>query len=399
MGDNSKTTSPVKNALGINTCSVKHQYAQAYPWLTTTVTRTPGWHSLAFYHNGETLTMVVDDQVASETMGESAHLKNVLIHGGLDAETTDEQPSYWDAIFVTPLIGATLELHDDVEPTSYKPHVEWTQMPSGPPARQGHSAVAYGESFYVYGGERSAYEYSDIWKFNTTAEEWSFVSPLNDTAPPRHDHTAVVYGDAMYVYGGRSPVPLGDFWKFSFADGTWEEMPMSAGMHPRFGHSAVVIDGKMPCMMVYGGYAPAAGGLSQELWSFDFATHEWTLVGPRSFDFDEFGSTPYVADPSDAIMFPADIPNARFSHVAVAKGDRMYVYGGAGGVTMKAAMDDCWYYDCIAKTWTPVYPHTSLPRYDSAAGVIGPYMVVFGGHGATGFLNDLQIIFAQHAGM
>merc|ERR1719491_1635012 len=157
---------------------------------------------------------------------------------------------------------------------------------------------------------------------------------MNDTAPARHDHSAVVYGDAMYIYGGRSPVPLGDFWKYSFVDGTWTSMPTPEGMPARFGHTAVMLGSTM---MVYGGYVAQQGGLTQELWGFDFETMEWTLIGPRSSNFDEDGMKPYVADPADAIMFPAEIPSARFSHVAVAgpSGMGMFIYGGAGGATMK----------------------------------------------------------------
>jgi len=280
--------------------------------------------------------------------------------------------------------------------------VSWTEVTStGPPARQAHSAVVYNSSMYVYGGERSAYEYSDIWKFEPSTEEWTFVSPMNDSAPARHDHSAVVYGDYMYVYGGRGPQPLGDHWRYSFPDCTWEEMPISSGMPARFGHTAVVVNNTM---LVYGGYVASEGGLSDELWSFDFDSMEWTLLGPRDSNFDEYGTTPYVADPSDAIQFPADIPAARFSHVALTVGDGMYIFGGAGGATMKVPLDDAWFYDAIEKTWTPIYETTGLARYDSAVAAYmvhgtSPYMFVFGGHGPAGFLADTQMCFAGHQGL
>lgn len=280
--------------------------------------------------------------------------------------------------------------------------VSWTEVTAtGPPARQAHSAVVYNSSMYFYGGERSAYEYSDIWKFEPMSEEWTFVSPMNDSAPARHDHSAVVYGDYMYVYGGRGPQPLGDHWRYSFPDCTWEAMPTSSGMPARFGHTAVVVNNTM---LVYGGYVASEGGLSDELWSFDFDTMEWTLLGPRDSNFDEYGTTPYVADPSDAIQFPADIPEARFSHVALTVGDGMYIFGGAGGPTMKVPLEDAWFYDAIEKTWTPIYESTGLARYDSAVAAYtihgtSPYMFVFGGHGPSGFLADTQMCFAVHQGL
>mmetsp|Transcript_35126 Transcript_35126/g.48730 ORF Transcript_35126/g.48730 Transcript_35126/m.48730 type:complete len:831 (-) Transcript_35126:206-2698(-) len=405
--DNGKTTSPVNNALGINTCSVRTKYAQAYPWASTHVKRSAGWHSMAFYHNGSELTLMVDNEEVMHQPTKSAVIDNIFIHGGHDAVNNNEAPSYWDSIFVTSFTSnIVLELEDEIQEVSYSSENMWTQISAtGPPARQAHSAVEMNDSFYVYGGERSAYEYSDIWKFNTTTETWNFVSPLNDSAPPRHDHSAVVYDGEMYVYGGRGPIPMGDFWKFSFESRMWIPCPSSPGMAPRFGHTAVVIDSQM---IVYGGYVSTPGGLSDELWSFDFDDYEWTLIGPRTSNFDEMGQTPYVADPSDAIVFPTDIPAARFSHVAVAVDKGMFIYGGAGGVTMKEPLDDSWFYDFHSKQWVPIYPETASvtePRYDAAASILidpkhgSPQMVIFGGHGTSGFLADTQVFFVGYSGL
>eukprot|EP00959_Pyramimonas_sp_CCMP1952_P341601 7155706-Pyramimonas_sp.AAC.1 len=350
---NDKSASPVKNALGINTCSVLAKYAQAYPWASTHINRTVGWHSLAFYQTDNTLVLTVDEEEVLHVPALSSAIGNILIHGGMDA-ASGEAPAYWDSVFVTPYdASVSLELDDAVEPVEYLRDdggsgVRWTPVhAAGPPARQAHSAVAYGDAFYIYGGERSAYEYSDIWRFDVDSERWSFVSPRNDTAPRRHDHSAVVYGDAMFVYGGRGPRPLGDFWMFDFNAQEWTEMPSSPAMAARFGHTAVVIG---DAMLVYGGYVHAAG-LTDELWSFSFSDMEWTLVGPRASNFDEAGATPQVADPFDAILFPAEIPAARFAHVAAAVGSDMVIYGGAGGATMKAPLGDIWRFRTDVKEW------------------------------------------------
>jgi len=252
------------------------------------------------------------------------------------------------------------------------------------------------DGMYIYGGERSSYEYTDVWMYSFTTKEWSFVSPAADTAPARHDHSAVVYNGAMYVYGGRSPKPLGDMWKYSFADKTWTSMPVSKGMAARFGHSAVVA-GKT--MIVYGGYVHEQGVLSNEIWEFDLETEVWTQVGPRHDNFMDGDEKEYIADPKDAIIFPAIIPAARFSHVAMVGGSPeepfMFMFGGAGGASMKEALDDLWKYDIKHKEWTQLYANTGLARYDAAvAGHAGKGpMVVFGGHGQGMFLNDVEVLF------
>jgi len=312
-------------------------------------------------------------------------------------------------MFVTPAYEVELILEDEIEATMFLDTMSGTESAAGimweeleaagPPARQAHAAVVYDGCMFVHGGERSAYEYSDIWKFDPAVKEWSFVSPKNDTAPARHDHSAVVYDGVMYIYGGRGPVPLGDFWMYTFATGEWMEMPSSEGMSARFGHTAVVVDG---VMLVYGGYVAEEGGLTDELWQYEFETEEWTLLGPRTSNFDEYGATPYVADPADAIQFPSDIPEARFSHVAVATGHGMIIFGGAGGATMKSPLADMWYFNLPDKTWSPVTlgSYDGLARYDSAAAMMsGPYMVTFGGHGSYGFLADAQFCFAGLEGL
>jgi len=204
----------------------------------------------------------------------------------------------------------------------------------------------------------------------------------------------------MYVYGGRGPRPLADFWCFDVEASTWSEMPASVGMSARFGHSAVVLD---DTMLVYGGYVAAEGGLTQELWSFNFTSDAWTLLGPRTTNFDEMGETPYVADPADAILFPAEIPDARFSHVALATDAGMFVCGGAGGATMRQPLDDCWLFDPSAKSWSMVFTSSDpTARYDAAAVLLVdpttamPTIAVFGGHGPSGFLADTQFYHAGH---
>jgi hypothetical protein len=399
-----KTSLPVKNALGINTCVVTSTYVQASPWVTTHLNRTVGWHSVSFEHTGAELIMRVDDVVVEHVASDTAALEDILLHGGLYADTTVETSGFWDSVFVTEYSATELSLGNETESVSYVAGSYWRKVatPSAPPARQAHSAVAMGDSFYVYGGERSAYEYSDIWAFNTSSEMWSFVSPAEDKAPARHDHTAVVYDGKMFVYGGRGPRPLADFWCFDPETSSWAEMPSSSGMAARFGHSAVVLD---DTMLVYGGYVAEEGGLTQELWSFNFTTDAWTLLGPRMSNFDELGETPYVADPADAILFPAEIPAARFSHVAIATDAGMFICGGAGGATMRQPLDDCWFFEPSAKSWSVAFfASDGMPsaRYDAAAALLVdpttmmPTIAVFGGHGPSGFLADTQFYHAGH---
>merc|ERR1712070_491287 len=150
----------------------------------------------------------------------------------VSASVEEEQYITYDAAFKWSLVGKT----------------------DPPPKRQSHSAVIYNDSMYIFGGERSAYQYSDVWKYSFAEDAWLFQVPMNSpsSALARHDHSAVVYGEWMYIYGGRNPEPLADMWVYSFLNATWGEASVPKDMPPRFGHSAAANN---DIMYIYGGYA------------------------------------------------------------------------------------------------------------------------------------------------
>eukprot|EP00899_Mesostigma_viride_P026947 jgi/Mesvir1/7437/Mv19218-RA.1 len=393
---NSKSLLPVKNALGVYTCATADEYAYTYPWSATGVARSPGWHSMAFYVGDGEVVLKVDGVEVSRNVRAGSSLEKILIHGGLYSDRP-EAPAYWDTVFVTRTVAGVSAnpLEKAVESIVAAPGVGgWSPVGSGaPPARQAHSAVVWGDAMVIYGGERSSYEYSDIWRFSFTDESWSFVSPKNAPPPARHDHSAVVYKDKMCVLGGRAPRPLGDFWCFSSTTLEWEQIPV-VGFTPRFGHSADVIGDKM---LVFGGYAPD-GGLQQELWEYDFVAGKWTNLGPRTRNFRaEDGSGAEVEDPADALIFPQGVPDKRFGHVSVVSNGVLYIAGGLGGPAFKQEFSDIWKFDPVAKLWSPV-GDLETARYDAAAAVMTslaglPYLTVYGGHGEGRFHDELQAYF------
>eukprot|EP00898_Chlorokybus_atmophyticus_P007656 jgi/Chlat1/7892/Chrsp66S07199 len=394
--DNSKPRLPMYNALGLYTSAARDMYAMSYPWRSAGAQRSPGWHSLAFYSNNTALTMYVDGMAARLSSSKPSTLnENIFIRGGMFANFS-EGNAYWDAIIVTeylPGVNASVDL-TAAEAVLYNPSAtEWVMVETDhtPPARQGHSSVVYDSAVYIFGGERSAYEYNDLWKYSHENEDWTFVTLITNTTPAgRHDHSAVAYNGSMYVFGGRSPQPLGDFWKFTFNNGSWDMLtsPEMEGLSARFGHSAVVVEDSM---YVYGGYSQM-GGLMADIWQYNFTTSMWASVEPTVN-----GTSTYVDD--SAILLPAiNVPEARFAHTAGAYGGAMYIVGGAGGLRMRTAFDDVWKFDVASKQWQPLYNETGLGRYDADGGVVvldggAPFFVVFGGHGHGTFHKDTQAYF------
>lgn len=101
-------------------------------------------------------------------------------------------------------------------------HRKWTkvltQSPAKPTPRVGHSTVVIGTSMYLFGGERSAYFYADLWKFDLVKNTWKFLSASRDGPAARFGHSAVGLGSKMIIYGGKGnssdTVYFDDIWEF-----------------------------------------------------------------------------------------------------------------------------------------------------------------------------------------
>jgi len=428
VNEEGKSMLPTPNTgMGIYTASDPDVYCTTYPWHSSPSKRSVGWHSMTFRDDDVTLLLTMDEYTSlpltkrlNDPNDVTTDITKVFLRGEKVPDQEIGSSVYWDAILVTaydPTVSTGLMEEENV---NFDPTAEWSAVGAidPPPARQAHTAVVYDDGMYVFGGERSAYEYSDLWKYTFATDSWEFQFTANSSAAlGRHDHSAVVFGDAMYVYGGRSPAPLGDMWKYNFVTMTWTEMPSNHGMAPRFGHSAAV---NGDSMYVYGGFVVSdeGAGLVDEIWSYSFTHGEWTKVGPRLQNFDE----DYVASPTDAIVFPMEIPAPRFAHAAVLTGKEpaLYAIGGAGGLSMGEALATLWKFDLVKLEWTLMMEHPLLGRFDSSAVLFGggKFALVYGGrrydsspvaddalgvnyagHAAKKFLDDMFILFLGETGL
>merc|ERR1712178_246551 len=236
-------TPGTNNGVGIYTACAVDAYCTTYPWKSSPASRSIGWHSVTFKDDDVDLIITIDEYTTLplRSVEVTTDLTKVFLRSDKLPDQAVGSSVYWDAIMVTeydPMVSSEL---GEEETVSFEQMASWSTLgeTNPPPARQAHTAVVYEDAMYVFGGERSAYEYSDLWKYTFATDDWDFQPTSNSSAAlGRHDHSAVVYGDAMYVYGGRSPAPLGDFWVYSSSAKTWTEMPTSMGMAPRFGHTA-----------------------------------------------------------------------------------------------------------------------------------------------------------------
>jgi len=398
-GANAKSYLPaMKTGAGVYTDATSKSYTVTYPWQATSASRSKGWHSITFKDDDKTLKTVFDDAVTARETTVDTTLDKVFIFGRAFEGQTGSS-AYYDAVLATAYDSAVSATVSGTEEfVDYTAGEGWSQVgnTNSPPARQAHTASVYGDSMYVFGGERASYEYADLWRYQFATDTWTFQSVKNSTSElARHDHSAVVYKDGLYVYGGRNPTPLSDFYVYSFAEGTWRKLSTEPEMTARFGHAAAVVG---DTMLVSGGYSHTSGKLVEELWEYSFTSATWTLLGPREGSFQK-------TDPKVAITFPMAIPSARFSHSAVVYGKNYYILGGAGGESMYDDVADVWVYDPAKKSWSLPSGNynsvTAVARYDAATAAVGAYAVSFGGHSSTtgGFFNDMKIVFVGESGV
>ncbi|KAM3964148.1 kelch domain-containing protein 3 [Aphomia sociella] len=94
--------------------------------------------------------------------------------------------------------------------------LEWTAPPvTGmvPYAKDGHSACIIKNKMYIFGGfEYSSNQYSqEVHCLDLDTLKWTFIDTHGTPPSYRDFHTAVAYGDRMYVFGGRGGGDFGPF--------------------------------------------------------------------------------------------------------------------------------------------------------------------------------------------
>lgn len=73
-----------------------------------------------------------------------------------------------------------------------------------PSPRDRHCAIAYNNSFYIFGGFDGTSRVNDFYEFDFTTMMWNEIVFSGHAAPPspRHSHSVVLYMDSMFVFGG-----------------------------------------------------------------------------------------------------------------------------------------------------------------------------------------------------
>jgi N-acetylneuraminic acid mutarotase len=297
-------------------------------------------------------------------------------------------------------------------------------------------------SGFGYGSGAGTGRLNDLWKYNTTTNEWTWMSGAN-TTNQLGDYTTAgslrpggrskamswTNGTDGWIFAGEGYTStvlgqLNDLWKFNSTNNTWTFLKGDngvtvAGVYGTVGTSDPL---NKPGARENGATWYDAGnlylfgggiGLAQifaDLWKFNIASGDWTWVkGPSTFNATGVYGNLLTTD-------PANYPGSReFNSAFKDAQGRVFVVAGYGYSSSGSGnLNDVWCYKAIDNTWTWVRGsnmNDALANYgtinvNNSTNEIGARygtagwmnasgnIILFGGFGngttaTTGYMNDV----------
>ncbi|CAA9999004.1 unnamed protein product [Nesidiocoris tenuis] len=130
-----------------------------------------------------------------------------------------------------------------------------------PTSRSKHSVTLHGDHLYLIAGRNGNIPLKDIWRYSLVDGVWEKLEPNGDHPPNLQEHTAVAFRDSIYVFGG----------EVSEKTESWHLLSNGKVYPPpRHKHSMVIHDGSI---WIYGGMTDLQE--RSDLWRFDTATETW----------------------------------------------------------------------------------------------------------------------------
>lgn len=306
--------------------------------------------------------------------------------------------------------------------------MHWTVHLEGGPRRVNHAAVTIGDKVFSFGGYCTGEDYRelrpmDVHILNTVSYRW-FLLPLPDISDPqrkeipfqRYGHTAVAYMDRAYIWGGRNDArACNKLYCFDAATLKWSNVRVNGPLpSTRDGHSACVINHRM---YIFGGYEEEEDQFSQDVHALHFPTVTWYYVStkgtpPRWRDFHSataVGHCMYIFGGRGDLLGPYHSPNelycnlimcldtvtntwsrprtsgatpvGRRSHSAFYYKGCLYFFGGYNGLLTGVHFGDIYQFNPVTNVWSFLKIHGigPCPRRRQCCCIVGDRLFIFGG--------------------
>jgi len=277
-----------------------------------------------------------------------------------------------------------------------------TNIPGG--RSSGVSWIDSGGNLWLFGGSGwdstgRANMLNDLWEFNPSTEQWTWVSGSNQilgtanygalgvtatTNVPGARQSAVSWTDSsgnFWFFGGQGLDANGDFgsfndlWEFSPTSKEWTWMSGSAAINAKgvYGTLGTAASGNVPGarynaiswadrngnLWLFGGFGYDSAGMPNDLndlWEFSTSSKQWTWVS---------GSSTVAVAPSGLCMpgvfgtqgtaAASNVPGGRNAAVSwIDASGNLWLFGGLGCDASGTAgsLNDLWEFNTTSKTWT-----------------------------------------------
>jgi N-acetylneuraminic acid mutarotase len=198
---------------------------------------------------------------------------------------------------------------------------------------------------------------NDLWEFNATSKEWTWVSGANSVGNAKVGQQLGQAG----IYGALGTPAAGNIPGGRQGAASWID---SSGNFWLFGGSGIDSAGNQ--------------GLLNDLWEFSPATKEWTWAsGVSTFPNPNVGQTAGQAGIYGNLSVSAsgNTPGGRSGAVSwIDSSGDLWLFGGEGYASNQSSigyLNDLWRFDPTAKTWTWMSGSSSLGVHGGQPGVYG----------------------------
>ena len=235
-----------------------------------------------------------------------------------------------------------------------------------PPApRYNHTAVVYENSMMIFGGFSNKSNKNDVHQFRFDRQVWTpWVHISGEQPNPRSANCAFVYDAHMWIFGGYDGRnKLNDMWMLALDDDnpTWKKVEQHGQIHPPVLHAVCAVIDDK--LYTFSGLCGVS--TSNDILSFNLTTKTWSIVLP------------------DLINNCCAAPDRRRGHTMVSHGKCLYIFGGQN--TNSRSPNDLFCFDTEASAWHIVKsrnkPSKQVPSNRSyhAATIIDNIMFISGG--------------------
>lgn len=226
--------------------------------------------------------------------------------------------------------------------------------------------------------------FNDLWSFNTATQTWTLVKTSNK--PPARLSPGMVYDPVNHqiiVFGGHGTKNrLGDTWVYTISANRWEEITPEISPSAR-SDMGMEFDTANNRVILFSGYfLEESGYRKNDTWMYDPETQEWTEVSPQV-------SPPIMYGPSLSYDFSGRQSLLTGGHISIYRNGQ-YISGGYNTAV--------WSYSYSENTWQVEGSDNNADiappaRYWQSAALNSTdgKLLVFGGNGGSGFLEDTWI--------